>query len=188
MTKALLNAGQAQTNHRYEGATRIGTVIERRTGKSGPQVRIQYADRGVASAWTPVAQRNTVGTKDYNLPRLGERVLVQHLANGAERGVVTGCLFNEAVSTVPQGNPDNREIVFDDGTVIRYDPGAKSMLIDAAGTISITSEGAVSVTAPTVTIKGNVRIEGDLEVDGDVSNTGDMQTDGVHRDQIGGHS
>lgn len=175
---ALLTAGEAQENHRYEGAVRIGIVIDRRTGPTGPQERLHYPDRGVTTAWTPVAQRNTVGSKDYHLHELGERVLVAHLANGPERAVVLGAVFNEAVSTAPQGNPDNREIVFRDGTVVKYDPGAKAMTIQAAGTLSITTEGAVTLTAPSleitvpqITIKGDVRMDGTFDLEGIILNT-----------------
>lgn len=190
----MLNHGEEFRNHRYEGATRVGIVIERRTGKSGPQVRLQYPDRRVASAWTPIAQRNTVGSKDYNLPELGERVLVLHLANGPERGVVVGCIFNESVSAMPQGNPDNRQVTFRDGTVVEYDPGAKAMKINAAGSMSITAASPLTITAPEVTltgpmrITGNVEIVGNLKVEGDIENTGDMRTEGEHRDRNGLHS
>jgi phage baseplate assembly protein V len=185
MTQALLTAGREQRNHRYEGAIRIGVVMERRTGKTGPQLRVQYVDRGVGSAWTAVSQRNTIGTQDYNLPRAGERVIVAHLANGPERGVVLGCLFNEAVSTEPQGNPDNREIKFDDGTVVQYDPGAKSMRIDAAGTISITANTSLSVKAPSVLIEANVEIEGNVEIKGNLKVNGRIDaTDEIHTDAM----
>jgi phage baseplate assembly protein gpV len=171
MSEALLTAGEARRNNRYEGISRVGIVIERRKGKTGPQVRIQYPDRGVASAWTPVAQRNTVGSKDYALPELGERVLVQHLANGPERGVVVGCVYNEAVSAVDQSDENTREVVFRDGTIVRYNPGEKAMTIEAAGTITIKAVTSLAVEMPAITIKGDITMEGKFTLDGIVLNT-----------------
>lgn len=167
MSEALLTAGQARKNNRYEGISRVGIVVDRRTGKTGPQVRLQYPDRGVVSAWTPVAQRNTVGSKDYNLPEKGERVLVQHLANGPERGVVVGCIYTESVSARPQENENIREVEFRDGTVVEYDPEQKRMRIAAAGSLAMTLVGDVTIQAPNLTITvPNIRIIGDVNMDG----------------------
>ncbi|MBV8222819.1 MAG: hypothetical protein JO293_05620 [Candidatus Eremiobacteraeota bacterium] len=45
------------------------------------------------------------------------------------------------------------------------------MLIDAAGTITIRSAGAVAVTAPQITLNGDVRINGILDLGGIILNT-----------------
>jgi phage baseplate assembly protein V len=163
--------GEELRNNRYEGISRTGVVVDRRSGKTGPQVRVHYADRGVTSAWLAVGQRNTIGSQDFNLPRLGEQVIVQHLANGPERGVVVGCLFNERVSSPVPDNPDDRQVIFDDGTLVNYDPGAKRMTIVAAGAmdttaveINFTASGNVTITAAEIFLKGNVTIENDLHV------------------------
>lgn len=185
MSEALLTAGQAFENNRYEGTNRLGIVVDRRKGKAGPQVRLRYDDRGVTSAWTPVGQRSTVGSKDYGLPELGERMLVAHLPNGPERAVALTCVFNEAVSAVDQSDENNREVVFRDGTIVRYDPGAKAMTIEAAGTLTITTQGAVSITAPDVAITARVKITGDVEIEGNLKVTGRIDaTDEIHTDAM----
>jgi phage baseplate assembly protein V len=167
----MLNHGEENRNNRYEGISRTGVVVARRSGKTGPQVRVSYPDRGVTSAWLPCAQRDTIGSQDFNLPRLGEHVLVQHMANGPERGVVVGCIFNERVSSPVPGNPDMRQVIFDDGTLVNYDPGAKKMTIVAVGDVDLTAvnvnviaSGKVTLQAPEIFLKGNVTIENDLHV------------------------
>lgn len=183
----MLNHGEEFKNGRYEGISRTGVVVARRADQHGPRVRIQYPDRRVASAWIPVSQRNTIGSADYGLPRIGEQVLVNHLANGPERAVVVGCLFTERTSAPVQGNIDNRYVKFDDGTTVEYDPGAKAMTIKAAGSLSITTASPITVNAPEVSITANVKIKGNLSVEGDITNTGNMTTGGAHTDSNGKH-
>jgi phage baseplate assembly protein V len=184
--EALLTAGESFENHRYEGSNRIGIVVARRKGKTGPQVRLQYPDRGVVSAWMPAGQRGTVGHKDYSLPELGERMLVAHLPNGPERSIAVCAVFNEAVSAPMPEDENTRSVQFRDGTEVEYNPGAKSMTIKAAGTLTITTAGAVSITAPQVEITANVKITGDVEINGILNLDGIIINTHKHTDVLRG--
>jgi phage baseplate assembly protein V len=182
--QALLNAGESFENHRYEGSNRLGVVIDRRRGPTGPQVRVHYPDRGVTSAWMPAGQRGTVGHKDYSLPELGERMLIAHLPNGPERSVAICAVFNEAVSAPMPADENTRHVEFRDGTTVDYTPGDKAMTIKAAGTLSITTEGAVTLMAPDLAITANVRIIGNVEIIGNLAVNGRIDaTQEIHTDQ-----
>jgi len=68
---------------------RIGTVSS--VDASG-MVAVSYSDLGNTTLPMPVL--NQMGV--YKKLEPGQKVLVNHLDNGAEGGVVLGCLFNEA--------------------------------------------------------------------------------------------
>ena len=73
-----------------EGENRIGTVsnVDKTTG----MVSVIYNDRdGEVTQLLPYATFND----EYKLPKIGENVLVIHLSNGKEMGIVLGTYWNE---------------------------------------------------------------------------------------------
>ena len=130
----------------------------------GPVVRVTYTDcAGKVSAWLPYAQRNTVGTSNYSLPRLRERVIVQKLSNGRENAVVMGSIYSAAVSNPPQANPDDHTTTFDDGSTISIDPNQGTAEISMTQDIQVLA-GANILTANNGTL--TMESTGAIQIDG----------------------
>lgn len=73
-----------------DGGNRIGTVssIDPETG----MVSVMYEDRdGEVTELLPYATFND----EYKLPQLGAKVVVLHLSNGSEMGIVLGTYWNK---------------------------------------------------------------------------------------------
>ncbi len=73
-----------------------------RTGKvssidyKNGMIKILYSDKdGAVTKALPYLSMNG----EYKMPKIGEHVLVLHLSNGAEAGVVLGPYWNEAVNS-----------------------------------------------------------------------------------------
>ena len=178
-------------NPRYKTLATVAVVSERKNDPvRGPLVRVTWPETGKTSAWFPVLQSGTVGTTWFRCPRLGERVIVTRFADGSEKGVVVGAIYNGSVRSPSQDNLDNLHITFDDGTAITFDPANSTLTLDSKGPINLKTKGPVklesegdvelttkanlsakasgkaTVEAPNVELKGNVKIAGDLTVEG----------------------
>lgn len=73
------------------GENRIGTVssVDPKTG----MVSVLYEDRdGAVTDLLPYATFND----EYKLPQQGAKVIVMHLSNGSEMGIVLGTYWNES--------------------------------------------------------------------------------------------
>ena len=106
------------------GGNRIGTVssVDPKTG----MVSVLYEDRdGEVTELLPYATFND----EYKLPQLGAKVIVLHLSNGSEMGIVLGTYWNERNAA---GNPGAYHKNIGDGAYFDYD---KSVLAVVAGHI-----------------------------------------------------
>ena len=189
-----------RTLARAENDHVIGIVSDRRNDKQwGPVCRFTLPDQdGKVTGWIPIGQKSCVGTAEYHLPRIGERMLIQKLGNGPEDAVATHALYSTSVAAPPQGSPDNHHSTFDDGSTMTVAPGSGIHLVatnaltldvnaattfNANGTISISCGGTVTITAPTINLNGvtidssgNMRIPGSLTVIGFTDCKGGGQT------------
>ena len=80
-----------------DGGNRIGTVssVDPETG----MVSVIFEDRdGEVTELLPYATFN----EEYKLPQLGAKVVVMHLSNGGEMGIILGTYWNEYNAA---GNP-----------------------------------------------------------------------------------
>jgi phage baseplate assembly protein V len=181
-------------DHQVRDQFRHGQVIDReKDDKKGPRVRVQFHDKqGLISYWLPVKQFGSRKTVHFYVPKIGDIVCVNMLANGSEDGFVDGSFFN-ASNPPPEGvDIDTRHFLAADETVIEYreidhtfnlnDPSGPVMvqateihIIATAGIVEITSPTTIILTAPTVVINANI------------VHTGNMTTSGVHTDANGIH-
>lgn len=79
-------------------------------------------DDGAVSYDLPVLCRNSLENSDFAMPDVGEDVLCVFLPGGAEDGFILGSFYAGEV-TPPTVLPDQRMVIFQDGTIIRYDRG-----------------------------------------------------------------
>jgi phage baseplate assembly protein V len=179
-----------RTLNRAETDHVIGIVSDRRNDKQwGPVARFTIPDQdNKVTGWISVGQKSCVGTAEYFLPRIGERMLIQKLGNGPEDAVATHALYSTSVSAPPQSSIDNDHKTFDDGSTLTVAPGTGMHLVatnaltldvdgattfNANGTITISVGGTFQVTAPSINLNGviidssgNVTIPGTLTVNG----------------------
>lgn len=98
-----------------DGGNRIGTVssVDAETG----MVSVVYEDRdGEVTELLPYATFND----EFKLPQLGAKVVVIHLSNGGEMGVILGTYWNEYNAA---GNPGTYHKDLGGGAYIDYNNG-----------------------------------------------------------------
>jgi len=98
-----------------DGGNRIGTVssVDAETG----MVSVIYQDKdGEVTELLPYATFND----EFKLPQLGAKVVVLHLSNGGEMGVILGTYWNEHNAA---GNPGTYHKDLGGGAYIDYNDG-----------------------------------------------------------------
>lgn len=127
-------------------------------------------DDSLVSRPLKVLQRNTLKSKDYHLPALGEDVVCVFLPNATEEGFIIGSFYAGEVKP-PESTETKRTVLFADGTRVCYDT--------ATGSLSVIGAKAITLNAPSVTLDGNVAITGALTVGSTVTAIGDVVGAGV---------
>lgn len=94
-------------------------------------------------------------------PRVGEQVIVLSPFCEGDDGVVLGGIYNVNQKEPTGSNEHTSVVVFEDGTSITYDTTAKSLTINASGSVAVTAPSGMSITAD-VTITGNLNVTGTI--------------------------
>lgn len=120
-------------------------------------VSVVYADRDSSvTALLPMLSHR------YFMPEPGDQVLVLHLSNGAEAGVVLGRFFSDKNLPKESG-----------GGLFRID-------FDRNGTAYLRCQSnAVTIKGSTVTIDGSLVVTGDITVTGSITAGGDVKAGGI---------
>ena len=172
-------------DHQMRDQFRHGKVNDRKMDdKRGPLVRVQYLDKqGLISQWLPVKQFGSRLTVHLYVPKIGDDVNVNMLANGSEDGFVDGSFFNEG-NPPPEGvDIDTRHFQSEDETVIEYrEIDSTFNLNDKNGpvhvkatSVFVTADLVIHLKAPTIILEGFV------------DHRGDMVSTGTHTDANGVH-
>lgn len=104
------------------GGNRIGTIssVDAETG----MVSVIYEDRdGEVTELLPYATFND----EYKLPQPGAKVVVLHLSNGGEMGIVLGTYWNQYNTA---GNPGMYHKDLGGGAYFEYDAGTLSIVAE----------------------------------------------------------
>lgn len=104
-------------------------------------------DDSIVSYDLPVLQRNTLLSKDFHSPDIGEDVLCLFLPSGPEEGFVIGSFYAGEVSP-PEQTEKRRTTVFEDGTVVQYDKESHTLTILIEGTSVVFDRQNGTVTVP----------------------------------------
>lgn len=138
-------------------------------------VAVTYADRD-----SSVTAKLPMLSSRYFMPEPGDQVLVIHLSNGTEAGVVIGRFYSDKNLPKQTGAGLFRIDLDRDGTAyLRHDGGIVTI---KGGTIII--DGDLSVTG-SVSVTGNITANGDI-VAGGISLKNHTHT-GVHGETSGPH-
>jgi phage baseplate assembly protein V len=157
---------------------RQGVVSSVNDGAATVRVKIPDADNTVSKE-LPVLFRKTQDNKDYDLPDVGEQVVCLFLPNGLEQGFVLGSPYS-SVDMPPVSNRDKKHYAFSDGTWVEYDRKEhkltgvikgdvdlvvdKDVVVDVGNdltatvgkTASIDAGTSVEITAPVISLEGDV--------------------------------
>lgn len=138
-----------------ESTIRVGKVssVDYESGT----VKVVYADRdnSVTAALPMLSSR-------YDMPDVGDQILVLHLSNGTEAGVVLGRFYSG--KNLPKESGKG---------IFRID-------FDRGGTAYLRCESkAIKIKGDTVTIDGNLSVTGNVTVSGSVTAAGDVVAGGV---------
>jgi phage baseplate assembly protein V len=164
-------------DHQLRDAFRHGKVIERKIDEKTkcPVVRVQFLDKqGLVSYWLPIKQFGGRKTLHFYVPKIGDNVNVNFLANGVEHGFVDGSYFTKK-DPPPDLDIDTRHYKTEDGTVIEYRETDSTFRLDVGG--------ATAKTGPRAGKAGG----GAIVIVGDIQHTGNMTTSGTHTDANGVH-
>lgn len=129
-------------------ALKIGKVSA--IDKKRCRARVVFEDRDDwVSDWLQVMQKNTMRSKFYWLPDIGELVIVAYLANGQETGIIMGSIYSEEDKPVPEifdEEKDRDGIWFEDGTFVKYEHETQTLHVNSTRNINIHADGIVTIT------------------------------------------
>jgi phage baseplate assembly protein gpV len=133
-------------------------------------VRVAYHDKD-----NSVTQPLPMLSDKYLMPSVGDQIIVLHLSNGTEAGLVLGRYWNDKNAPKESG------------------AGLFRMDLDRDGAAFLKCiGGTVTLKGGAIVVNGSVTINGSLTVSGDISATGDIVAGGVslqnhtHTDSLGG--
>ncbi len=135
-------------------------------------VRVQLGDR--VTNWLPYKSIANAFIKVWMPPRVGEQVTVLLPFAEANGGIAYGSIFNKGCKEPEGANDHNFIVEFEDGTRIVYDT--------ATHDLSISTSGAINLTASAL------NIEGDLNVSGTITDEKGSLTTHIHKDVASGTS
>lgn len=125
-------------------------------------IRVAYIDRD-----NNVTAPMPMLSDKYFMPDVGDQVIVLHLSNGTEAGLVLGRYYTE--KNIPKEN--GKDVFF--------------MPLDRSGEAFVKyAEGTVTIKGDKIVFSGNLAVEGNLEVSGnitakDVEASGDVKAGGI---------
>ena len=111
-------------------------------------VRVQLGDR--VTNWMPYKSIANAFIKVWMPPRVGEQVTVLLPFAEANGGIAVGSIFNKGCKEPEGANDHNFIVEFEDGTRIIYDTVTHDL--------SISTSGAINLTASAVNIDGNLNV------------------------------
>jgi len=136
------------------GSARFKVGVVAACDEEGPRVRVRFPDLdNLTSHWLPVGVAKSLKDRYYHLPDVGEQVACLMDAR-FEEGVVICAIYSDA-DKPPVANGDKTHVRFGDGTTLEYDRASHTLAIDAKGPITIVAAAAVTVTAPSATVKAD---------------------------------
>jgi phage baseplate assembly protein V len=134
--------------------------------------RLRVTLDGQASAWLPWTTLRAGGDRTWAAPEVGEQVLVACPDGDPAQGVILGSIY-QADYAAPAAAATVQRTTYADGAVLEYDRATHKLkaTLPTGGAADITAPGNVTVTAPTVTVIGNLAVTGSLTF-GTVGNGG----------------
>lgn len=155
---------------------RIGVITEIDSQKC--YARVAFLDDDIVSDWLQIVVMGATGNKYFHIFDINEQVAVLMDENG-EEGVIIGALYND--KNTAGGNADVPRVEFSDGSFIEYNRNTHEYNVNIQGKVNITgtevnvtgatkitlvSTAQVEITAPAVSVSGNLTVAGSISAGG----------------------
>lgn len=125
---------------RMDQIIRIGFVNARQPETMRVKVTLpDTVGAPLVTDFLPVICPRACGDMQYDLPDVGDQVLVLFLAYGLEQGFVVGSMFGKQKPPVQSGDKWHR--TFRDGTTLEYDRSEHKLTANVQGDVEITATG-----------------------------------------------
>lgn len=136
---------------KIESMIRVGVVSDRSVGRCAVRVIFEGQDQMV-SDWLPVVQPLAGNARFFALPEVGGSVICLFLGTGLETGFCAGMYYTGGDVPAADGNK-----------IGVWLPGGNYVELDQeTGALAVRATGGVSITAPTVSIIGNLSVSGSI--------------------------
>ena len=130
---------------------RVGVVSDRSVERCAVRVIFEGQDQMV-SDWLPVVQPLAGRARFFALPDVGDSVICLFLGTGLETGFCAGMYYAGGAVPAASGN-----------TIGVWLPGGNYVELDqSTGSLAVQATGGVSITAPAVSITGNLSVSGSI--------------------------
>ena len=177
---------------RISNLARFGTITETKSSDGKALARVKVGER--VTDFLPVMSFSNSFRRHWIPIRPGEQALVVSPFGEADSGIVVRGIFNRGQKEPTDANNTTEIIEWEDGTRIAIDTAAKTIRLDAAGSVNVVATGQVSITSTSATITADsvtvdaamTDVTGDLTVGGTITDArGDLTnfttTDGAAR-------
>ena len=135
-----------QLEHKMNQMIRHGYVTARDEAKHRVQVQLKdTVNAALTTKFLPVLVPRASANLDYDLPDVGDEVVVLFAANGLEQGYVLGAIYGKQQPPVASGDKTHRK--FKDGTTLEYDRGAHKLDYEVKGDVNIHATGSMTLKA-----------------------------------------
>ncbi|MCI8717287.1 MAG: hypothetical protein HFH64_03875 [Lachnospiraceae bacterium] len=124
------------------GELRIGQVSS--IDYANGMIKVLYSDRdGTVSKFLPYLSLND----EYKMPDIGQYVLVAHLSNGSEAGIVLGGYWNKNHKSAVSGKGVYRKELSNTKNMayIQYDDESRSLVIKADNIQFLSEKGNITL-------------------------------------------
>ena len=155
----------AELARKLRSLTRIGKVVE--VGADG---RVKVSLDGLVTTWLRVGSESFGEVRSWNIPVVGEQVMVQSPEGDLSRGVVTHSLGCDTFSP-PTTNLKKHRVHYSDGAYLEYDRVTHKLtaLLPSGGAFDVTAPGGMTVSGP-FTVNGASTFNGNVETNGTLKN------------------
>jgi phage baseplate assembly protein V len=136
---------------------RNGTVINRRNGPLGPEVKIAWTDRNIVSDWTPIGTQASAGAfHHHGCPDIGDNVTTLHLATGIEQGIVVCSNPTTNNPTFAGNSIDSHAVAGQDGSFFEHEPNSGTTTIAGVAHLHVSAgESLFYLATENIQVSGN---------------------------------
>lgn len=143
---------------------RFGNISE--INPSTGYARVKFLDEdNLVSDWLQICVSGALLNKHAYTFGINEQVAVLMDDNG-EEGVILGALYNDGTQP-PSGISDKTDtVLFEDGTRVEYNRQSGKLTVNSVGSVEITAATEIKITAPVITVTGNLLVSGSISAGG----------------------
>lgn len=140
---------------RLENTVRPGTIAA--IDHAAARVRVKSGD--LLTDWLPWMERRAGNVRTWCPPSVGEQCLVLSPGGDLAAGWVLVGSPSEA-HPAPSDSATLHRTSYPDGSVVDYDHATHLLTVYSVGAVSVNAKNAISVSAPSIAIDGDVAITG----------------------------